>query len=102
MGVCMLATALEDRRQTIRYSRARKENYLELFSRGKTRIKEQRASMFQINLQLANENPEVNSLGVRIIERCYGGMSLLRNLRKTAQWSLVSPISLLNGSVICH
>ncbi len=85
MGVCMLATAIEDRRQTIRYSRARKENDLELFSRGKTMIKEQRASMFQINLQLANEDSEVNSLDVRIIERRHSGMSLLTNLRKTSQ-----------------
>lgn len=34
-------------------------------------IKEQRAGMFQINLQLANENTGVNSLGVRIIEWRY-------------------------------
>ena len=85
MGVCMLATAIQDRRQTIRCSRARKENDLELFSRGKTMIKEQRAGMFQIDMQLANENPEVNSLGVRIIEWRYSGMSLLTNLRTTAQ-----------------
>ena len=65
-------------------------------------IKEQRAGMFQIKMQLANENPEVNSLGVRVIERRYSGMSLLTNLRKTAQRSVVSPNSLLNGSVICH
>ena len=85
MGVCMLATANEDRRQTIRYSRTRKGNDLELFSRGKMVIKEQRASMFQINLQLANENPGVNSLGVRIIERRHSGRSCLTNSRKTAQ-----------------
>ena len=34
-------------------------------------IKEQRASMFQIDLQLANENTEANSLGVRFFEPCY-------------------------------
>ena len=47
-------------------------------------IKEQRASMFQIDLQLANEDPDVNSL-VRVSERRYGEMPLLKNLRKTAQ-----------------
>ena len=35
MGVCMFATAVEDRRQTIRYSRARKENDLECFLEAK-------------------------------------------------------------------
>ena len=33
-------------------------------------IKEQRASMFQINLQLDDENTKVNSLGIRIFEPC--------------------------------
>ena len=47
-------------------------------------IKEQRASMFQIDPQLANEDPEVNSL-VRVIERRFSGMPLLTKLRKTAQ-----------------
>ena len=71
MGVCMFATAVEDRRQTVRYSRARKENDLECSSRGKTMIKEQRAGVFQVNLQLDNENTDVNCLGVRIFERCH-------------------------------
>ena len=74
MDVCILATAVKHHRQTIRYSRARKENDLELFSRGKNEVlKEQRANMFQIDLQLADENFVVNSLGVRIIEpHCSG------------------------------
>lgn len=48
MGVCMLATAIEDRRQTIRCSRARKENDLELFSRGKTMIKNKEQACFKL------------------------------------------------------
>ena len=42
-------------------------------------IKGQRAGMFHLNLQLANENFEVNSLGVRIFERRNSGMPLLTN-----------------------
>lgn len=52
-------------------------------------IEEQRASMFQNNLQLDNENTGINSFGVRIFERRYNRISLLTNLRTTGQRSVV-------------
>ncbi len=79
MGVCMLAMQLKMVGRRFGILVHEKENDLELFSRGKGMIKEQRAGMFHINLQLANENSEVNSLGVRIFERLNSGMPLLTN-----------------------